>query len=393
MANMLDLFRTNSFRVSGWLYFHPAWGKITFVQKAVGFMVGFLLFGSAVFPAQAAFTNLYVFGDSISSTTDNPAPPGPFYYGKRYSNGRVWVEVLAQRQGLTLYPTNNWSYFGNSSTSMVANVSSFQAPSNASNALFVIWVNNADLWFQAYNSGTSTNTWTNAMNVSLTNHFKAITNLYAKGARTLIMPNVVDLSTIPAFNSSANTNFVHQRCLDYNVAFTNTLNRARTNSNYPGLTIYMPDFFTLLTNILAYPASYSVTNALSPKGHSIDVIDDDSLNNKYTNGPGTNYIFWDPQDPTAKVHMWMGNTAQQLISPVLISKITRDDDDENSRLYLANVPIGQNGLVLGRTNLVLKNWTTNVNFSSTNATQTVFVPSSGPVWFYRLKFLYSWTWP
>ena len=155
----------------------------------------------------------------------------------------------------------------------------------------------------------------------------------------------------------------------------------------------MPDFFTLLTNILAYPASYSVTNALSPKGHSIDVIDDDSLNNKYTNGPGTNYIFWDPQDPTAKVHMWMGNTAQQLISPVLISKITRDDDDENSRLYLANVPIGQNGLVLGRTNLVLKNWTTNVNFSSTNATQTVFVPSSGPVWFYRLKFLYSWTWP
>jgi hypothetical protein len=97
--------------------------------------------------------------------------------------------------------------------------------------------------------------------------------------------------------------------------------------------------------------------------------------------------------------MWMGNTAQQLISPGLISKITRDDDDENSRLYLANVPIGQNGLVLGRTNLVLGNWTTNLlsngtnTFNSTNLTQTIYVPASGPVGFYRLKFLYSWTWP
>ena len=32
------------------------------------------------------------------------------------------------------------------------------------------------------------------MNLSLTNHFVAITNLYAKGARTLIMPNAVDFT-------------------------------------------------------------------------------------------------------------------------------------------------------------------------------------------------------
>jgi hypothetical protein len=135
-----------------------------------------------------------------------------------------------------------------------------------------------------------------------------------------------------------------------------------------------------------------VTNALSQKGHSIDVIDDDSLNNKYTNGPGTNYIFWDPQDPSAKVHMWMGNLAQQLISPVLISNFTALNG--SNRLDMANVPIGQNGLVIGRTNLVLGNWTTNVSFNSTNMTQTVFfVPASDPQCFYRLSFPFSWTWP
>jgi phospholipase/lecithinase/hemolysin len=384
---MLDLFQTNSCRVSGRLYFHPAWGKLGSVKKAVGFMVGFLLFGSAVFPAQAAFTNLYVFGDALSTTTNNTSGLS-FYYGQRNSNGRVWVEVLAQRQGLTYNSNQNWSYFGNTSTSLVANISSFQAPSNASNALFVIWVNNADLYFPALYGGSSMSQWTNAINQSQTNHYKAVTNLYyAKGARSLIMPNVVDISTIPEFNYYANTAFIHQRCIDYNVAFSNTLNRIRASC--PNLTIYEPDFYTLLTNLLAYPAYYGVTNALY-NGLSIDAVSSISPLT-VTNNPGTNYIFWDPMDPTAKVHMWMANLTQQLISPVQISNITSLNG--SNQLVMANVPIGQNGLVLGRTNLLLGNWTTNVTFISSNATQSVFVTPSGPVWFYRLKFPYSWTWP
>jgi len=392
---MLDLFQTNSCRVSGRLYFHPAWGKLGSVKKAVGFMMGFLLFGSAVFPAQAAFTMLQVFGDGISTTTNNTGGPANLYYGKRYSNGRVWVEVLAQRQGLTPYPTNNWSYFFNSSTTMMANVSSFQAPSgvNMSNILFVIWVNCADLWFPATYSGTIMNQWTNAINQSQTNHYKAATNLYARGARTLIMPNAVDISTIPEFNNSVNANFIHQRCLDYNVAFSNTLNRIRASC--PNLMLYEPDFFTLLTNMLAYAANYGLTNTLCD-GVSIDAIDAAYCDSytypiAVTNGYGTNYIFWNIDNPTAMVHAWMANLTQQLISPVQISNITSLNG--SNQLVMANVPIGQNGLVLGRTNLILGSWTTNASFISSNATQSVFVTPSGPQWFYRLSFPYSWTWP
>ena len=113
------------------------------------------------------------------------------------------------------------------------------------------------------------------------------------------MPNVVDISTIPAFNAyTAYTNLFHQVSTNYNAAFNATLNRARTNC--PGLTIYVPDFFALLTNLLAHPANYGVTNALKNK-LSIDALG--ALGNpSLTNGPGTNYIFWDPQDPTAMVH-------------------------------------------------------------------------------------------
>ena len=361
------------------------------VIRLIRFTVGILLLSPVVSQAQAAFTSFQVFGDGLSATTNGPG--GSSYYGKRNSNGRVWVEVLAQRQGLTLYPTNNWSYFGNTSTSMVVSVSSFTPPSGVSmsSILFVIWVNNADLFYPALNNDSSMNVWTNTINLSLSNHFKAITNLYAKGARTLIMPNAVDLSTIPKFNYFANTAFIHQRCLDYNVGFTNILNLARTNSNYPGLTIYMPDFFTLLTNLIAYPTNYGVINALF-EGLSIDVIEDPTLSNKTTNGPGTNYIFWDANDPSAKAHAVMADIAKQLVSPVQITNFTVLNG--SNRLDVANVPIGLNGFVEGCTNLVLTNWTTKASFNSTNVTQTVFVPASGsPQLFYRLQFPYAWSWP
>jgi phospholipase/lecithinase/hemolysin len=360
------------------------------VRKAVLLMVGLLLFGSAVEPAQAAFSMLQVFGDGISTMTNGPG--GSSYYGLRRTNGRVWVEVLAQRQGLTLFPTNNWSYFGNTSAAVVTSISSFTPPSGTSmsNILFVIWVNNADLFYPALNNGTNINAWTNTMRFSLTNHFKIITNLYMRGARTLIMPNAVDLSTIPEFNQSSYTNFFHQMCTNYDGTFANLLNQTRTNSSYPGLTIYMPDFFTLLTNLIAYPASYTVTNALN-NGYSIDAIEDPSLLNKATNGPGTNYIFWDYADPSAKVHMWMANTAQQLLSPAQISTLTAFNG--SNQLVMANVPIGQNGLVLGCTNLASPAWQTNATFVGTNLTQSVWVTNSGPQWFYRLRYLYSWTWP
>lgn len=359
------------------------------MKKAVQFLVGFLLFGSAIFPAQAAFTSFYVFGDGLSQASNN-APVGPYYYGDRYSNGRVWVEVLAQRQGLTFYFSNSISYFGNTSTNLVSEVNRFNPPANASNALVVIWVNNADMYYPALNATPTLAVFNAAINQSQINHYKAITNLYAKGIRTLIMPDVVDISTIPAFNTdAAYTNLFHQSSTNYNAAFYATLNQIRTNAQYSDLTIYVPDFFALLTNLMAHPASYGVTNALLG-GLSIDAfgaLGTPSL----TNGPATNYIFWDRKDPTAMVHAWMANLTQQLIAPAQISDVTPDNG--SNELDLANVPIGQNGLVLGCPDVSVPGWTTNASFISSNAMQTVCIPGNGPQWFYRLSFPFSWTWP
>ena len=99
--------------------------------------------------AHATFSSIYVFGDSVSATTTNFTTDTNLFYGKRYCNGRTWVEVLAQRQGLGAntttnynwaYSGNNVSYWGHYSPLLVSNVNKFVAPGNAGSSLFVVWV-------------------------------------------------------------------------------------------------------------------------------------------------------------------------------------------------------------------------------------------------------------
>jgi phospholipase/lecithinase/hemolysin len=308
------------------------------------------------------------------------------------------VEVLAQMQGLAAAfnpANNNNSFFGNTSSNLFAQTSAYTSPADASNALVVIWVNNADLYYPALYYYSPAN-WTNVINQSQTNHYKSITNLYyAKGIRTLVMPNVVDISTIPQFDDSTlyDTNYLHQQCINYNIAFANTLSRA--TNDCPGLKIYPLNYFSMLTNLLANPLAYGLTN-LVVSGQNIDAINAyhyGSYPQANTNGYGTNYVFWDPTDPTAKVHYIMATNAQNLISsPVKIGKVLIFTG--SNQLDLVNIPAGiTNSLVLGCTDMAAGNWTTNLVFTGTNTTQTVTVPASGPQWFYRLSFPMGWVWP
>jgi len=393
------------------------------VKPFIRFTWFIFLVGLFIFPAQAAFTSLYIFGDGVSTTTNNPLSGTVPYYGVRRSNGRVWIELLAQQLGLTnnfwysnspannlsytnlsasstnwSYSSNNLSYFGHYSSNLMTEVSSFSAPANASNALFVVWVNDADFVgdmgsIYAPNSQNSARTnitaWTNAINQSLSNHWQAITNLYyAKGARTLLMPDAVDITEVPEYDQSPSGDkaFIRQMVIQFNTGFAVTLSNA--TASCLGLKIYEPDFFSLLDNILTNAAAYGLTNVLSA-GQSVDAIED--LGEPTLNGPGANYIFWDVNDPTAKAHAVMAGLARQLIAPVQIGQITSQNG--TNQLSLANVPVGLNGVVRGNTNLALTNWTTVTNFISTNTTQPVFVPISGPMQFYRLYFPFTWTWP
>jgi phospholipase/lecithinase/hemolysin len=343
--------------------------------------MAFLLFGLFILPAQAAFTSFYVFGDALSTTTNNTS--GGNYFGQSFSNGKVWVEVLAERQGITYQSNKNWSYFGDYSANLVANVNTFSAPVDGSTALFAVWVSAADLLGFWVANTMNASQWATALNQSQTNHLTAINTLYNKGARTLVMPSAVDISAAPYFAtlSASQRTFLRQRAIDFNTGFAVTLNQAR--ALHPDLVIYEPNLFSLVDDLMAHPGNYGLTKT------NIDVLQDGSLSNKALNGPGTNYVFWDWQDPTAKVHEIIADTIQQFIWPVQISKIISFNG--SNRLDVANVPIGRDGFVDGSTNFIA--WDSDAPFDSTNATQSIFIPTSDPVRLYRLRFPFAWTWP
>jgi len=372
--------------------------------------------GGAAISASAAFSSIYIFGDSVSSTTTNNAEGTSLtndYYGKRYCNGRTWVEVLAQRQGLGtnsivtntwVYSSNNLSFYGQYSPILVTNVSKFTAPANASNCLFVVWVGDADFVGDVsdpnvgalggkFSNGTNQLVWTTNISLHLTNHFKAITNLYAKGMRTLVAPNVANIMLVPQYNQSFGPykSFVRQQIINFNTNFVTMTRQIEAVS--PGLKIVVPDMFSILEAAVTNAASYGLTNAVVD-GEPIDAIDATGYNllaNADPNGPGTNYIFWDEASPSARLSELFADVAQQALSPVNLAGMAQVNT--SNRVDITNMPVGLSGIVLYATNLTQAVWLTNSTFSSLTLTQSVFVNPTNSQRFYTLKFPYAWTWP
>ena len=388
------------------------------MKKSCFWMI--LLIGSVIFSTASAYNALYVFGDGICTTTNGPG--GNLYYGKRFCNGRIWVEVLAQRQGIGI--SNNCSYLGQDNVKMLANVKQFIAPSDAASDLFVVWPGDADfIGYMTSYSSYKMSDWTNAINSSLNNHYGIITNLYAKGARKLIIPNAVDVTEIPSYNqitSPTTKNFVRGRVVYYNTNLLATVNRAKAAC--PGLTVYVPDIFSLLDNAITNAAYYGLTNA-TLSGQPVDALE--NISNLTTNGAGNNYIFWTPESITARMSEVLADTVQQMISPVQICGLAQING--NDEVDMMNVPVGLNGYLEGCTNLTRASWTTVTNFTSLATAQSVFVPTPPlpPIYvgsggsgglpdptntnnissstnaiilntssqLYRLRFPYAWNWP
>lgn len=352
-----------------------------------------LLLAMGTWPA-AAFTSLHVFGDSVSSLTYVPAN-NPLFHQGRSCNGRVWVEVLAQRLGLAHDPAKNQSFFGHYSALLVTNAAAYPAPADAATALFVVWVNNADFVGMTfdnsppYASNAATMTfWTNRMNESLSNHAAVIQTLYNKGARTLLMPNAADLGNTPYFNGTdaASRAFLRQRVRDYNAAFAALLQQRQ--AALPGLVIRSPDFFALLDNFVTNASVFGLTNATF-SGVMVDALSDPALANRSLNGPGTNHIFWDYLNPGARASAIIADVAHQSLTPTRIVRVL--PQGATPSLDAANLPVGLNGFVEAATNLTA--WSAAQSFYATRRTQSIDIPPGGQGQFYRLRFPFAWSWP
>jgi len=376
------------FRPSAWLpldsffrlAFAPTRRKIISVKKVLLIPVLLLCLRFFSPPAEGAFSAFYIFGDSLSTTTNSLTLSSTNYAPGRFCNGPVWVERLAQFQGIAFDTNQDIAQFGQGSATVSNLLVSYTFPASPSNALVAVWVANSDLYFDFFFNSTNASAWAQSISNAVVATTADIQQLYAKGCRSLILPNAVDISAAPLI--SANTNydtavraFVRSQCITYNTAFDGVLSQAR--AAYPALKIYAPDLFSLFDKLLANPAYYGLTNA------GIDAQSDPALLDKTINGPGTNYIFWDVIHPTAKVQAQLAAQVQQVVSPVGFSNLVMVG--VSNRLNLVNLPIGATGSLESSTNLV--NWRTNFSFTAVGPSASVLVSNTNATrQFYRLQF-------
>ena len=324
--------------------------------------------------AGGAFSSMYVFADSLSSTTNN-VNGGTNYFGTRWCNGPVWVEYLARQQGIAYQDTNNTSGFGFNTAYLTNFVGAFPAKPDATNSLFVVWAGVSDLfWAWVYNN-TNDLPWADSINQNMTNTAWIIQNLYSKGARSLVLPTAVDIGAAPAFSAlpPESKAYLHQKAIQYNTALSNLVSQSRVT--LPALTIYSPDLFSEFESLLANPAAYGFATT------NIDALEDIAIADKSTNGPGANHIFWDTIHPTTKVQNLMAQQVYLFMSPRFSNLI---HTGTNSRLDLANLPIGATFMLETSTNLVI--WQTTLSLTATSALQTVNLQTNANRLFFRLKF-------
>lgn len=373
-----------------------------FFQTTLGAVL--LLFALPASRAVASFSSIYVFGDGASTTTTNltpiNAPPSVLYYEQTNCNGRVWVQVMSQWQGLSYDVSKNVSYFGQTSSELLTNIAKPSLVAIESTALVFVWCNNADfvLFFEdgngpPYSSGNIP-AWTTFSNASITRHTQAMTALYNKGARTLVMPNAVNIPATPEYSFANNSEyeFFRNRIIEYNTSFENTI-KAHA-ATLPGLLVYRPDTYTFFEQVRENPGAYGLINPPGfPGTKTTDALTNEG--DKSLNGPGAQYIFWDYIHPTAKFQMQLAEFFKQIVSPVKVTNITRPGS--NTQITIANVPLGRAGSVEGSAALAPP-WQADAPVSvpftvGGSTTSSVTFPAIGTKRFYRVGFPVVWTWP
>lgn len=255
-------------------------------------------------------TEVYVFGDSLSDTgmvfraTGGMYPPNPTYFQGRYSNGRVWIEYLAESLHLSSKQTHNFAY-GGATTGNVGNsyvpsllnqVQTFTQTHQHTNsdALYVLWAGAND-YLQGVSSAT----------IPVKNVTTAISSLTDVGAKKILVANLPDLGQLPATRNSTNSVNLSALTQAHNQGLRRSLKVL--SQQHSDLEIVQLDANALYRDAIANPAAFNFTNVSSP-----------CLSGSSTCGKPDQFLFWDGIHPTAAAHRIIGETAFSTIQEARI---------------------------------------------------------------------------
>lgn len=290
-------------------------------QRTIGAEEHFIEFGQLEgrIPRRL-FSQLYVFGDSLSddgnlfALTGGLVPPSPPYFNGRFTNGPVWVELLAPRLGLQVNPDTNFAFGGaTSGTQNTGNIPNFPplpglqqeidnfvaaSPAVDPNGLYTVYAGANDYL------GAGTTDFVTVVN----NIATAVTKLANAGARNFMLPNLPNLSIAPG--ASDREPFLQQLLAQisnaHNIALASTAQNLEQN---PNINVIYVDVGALFNNAIANPANFGFTNIST---NLVPGAGTDPNVRNFTLPAGVNpdqYLFWDLIHPTARAHQLVADTA------------------------------------------------------------------------------------
>jgi len=259
-----------------------------------------------------SFNKIFIFGDSLSDNGYlnkrideisenqyvNPlAPNSPIYYHSRFTNGKVWPEILAEKLNIPINSSFNYAYGGATviQPSLVPNLSSqiqtylYTHLTADPNGLYIVWIGINDL-FQF-------NSYENSENLFVENIFNKIEieikNLINHGAKTILLPQQFDLSVSPYS--------LLQDKINGDTKYSNELKRLIIiyNNNIKSMTNKLSNEFIDVKFITIDFFDYLKNQELAKKYGFMYM--QDSCIDVNVNNCGQ-FIFFDGLHPTTKVH-------------------------------------------------------------------------------------------
>jgi outer membrane lipase/esterase len=284
------------------------------------------------FHAQAvpAYSDLYIFGDSLSdvgnvfAATGGTQPASPYADGQ-YSNGAVWVQGLAAQLGLnplkpSLLGGNDYA-FGGATTSYQPTTSTIVpnlteqiglyslslggSPASAS-ALYSVWIGANDI-FNILDSGVDLNTALQQAKGAALAEANAIALLAGAGAKNFLVALLPDLGLTPSLTTlgpqaSAAGSFL---AASYNSALQSDLVSLVESF---GLSMNYLDAYGLIDDAVGDPGAFGFSNVKDPCFTGTTTSGGDFCANP------NQYLFWDDVHPTAAAQALIANAAISALS-------------------------------------------------------------------------------
>jgi thermolabile hemolysin len=285
-----------------------------------------LILVSSLFPVRAiaaTFSQIVVYGDSLSdlgraaaATSNLPAQSKfPAYTDGegRFSNGKIWVEYLADQLGIATNPNTNFAIGG--ATTGTVNIGQALAPTSfigiqtqvANNpisdpaALYVIW-GGANDYLSAIPGEPCI---PNEPCIPISNLTSEINTLISRGATNILIPNLPNLGALPATRNfgTQQTTALNNLTALHNGGLATAISQLSLAN--PTVKLNLLDVNSLFNQVVANPSNFGLNNVTD----GCLLVDCSTPNS---------YLFWDDRHPTTAAQQLIGNLAFQTVSPTAV---------------------------------------------------------------------------